>query len=90
MYLSDSYISLCFVFLQNEDGGWGLHIESKSVMFCTVLNYICFRMLGENPEQDACRRARQWILDRGGVIFIPSWGKFWLSVKSFEPYIYFC
>nr|AAD05032.1 lupeol synthase [Arabidopsis thaliana] len=65
---------------QNEDGGWGLHIESKSVMFCTVLNYICLRMLGENPEQDACKRARQWILDRGGVIFIPSWGKFWLSI----------
>ncbi|EFH64023.1 hypothetical protein ARALYDRAFT_477065 [Arabidopsis lyrata subsp. lyrata] len=65
---------------QNEDGGWGSHIESKSVMFCTVLNYICFRMLGENPEQDACKRARQWILDRGGVIFIPSWGKFWLSI----------
>ncbi|CAE5964648.1 unnamed protein product [Arabidopsis arenosa] len=71
---------------QNEDGGWGLHIESKSVMFCTVLNYICFRMLGENPEQDACKRARQWILDRGGVIFIPSWGKFWLSEDMYYPH----
>ncbi|CAL4994648.1 unnamed protein product [Urochloa decumbens] len=24
---------------QNEDGGWGLHIEGHSTMFCTTLNY---------------------------------------------------
>ncbi|CAA7022140.1 unnamed protein product [Microthlaspi erraticum] len=68
---------------QNEDGGWGLHIESKSIMFSTVLNYICLRMLGESPNggrEDACKRARKWILDRGGVTYIPSWGKVWLSI----------
>jgi lupeol synthase 2 len=68
---------------QNEDGGWGLHIEGKSVMFCTVLNYICLRMLGEGPNggrNNACKRARQWILDHGGVTYIPSWGKIWLSI----------
>ncbi|KAG5230730.1 beta-amyrin synthase [Salix suchowensis] len=31
---------------QNEDGGWGLHIESHSNMFCTAFSYICLRMLG--------------------------------------------
>lgn len=53
-------------------------------MFCTVLNYICLRMLGEGPNggrENACKRARQWILDRGGVTYIPSWGKIWLSVN---------
>lgn len=53
-------------------------------MFCTALNYICLRMLGEGPNggrENACKRARQWILDRGGVTYVPSWGKIWLSVN---------
>ncbi|TQE12496.1 hypothetical protein C1H46_001887 [Malus baccata] len=51
-------------------------------MFCTALNYICMRILGEGPDggQDkACARARKWILDHGSVTHIPSWGKTWLS-----------
>ena len=63
-------------------------------MFCTALNYICLRILGEGPNggrDDACKRARQWILDRGGVTYIPSWGKIWLSVnQSCRPYVYIC
>ncbi|KAL5547396.1 hypothetical protein UlMin_007083 [Ulmus minor] len=68
---------------QNQDGGWGLHIEGHSIMFCTVLNYICMRILGEGPDgglDNACERARKWILDHGGVTHIPSWGKTWLSI----------
>ncbi|XP_061347228.1 beta-amyrin synthase-like [Gastrolobium bilobum] len=68
---------------QNEDGGWGLHLEGHSTMFCTSLNYICMRILGEGPDggQDAaCARARKWIQDHDGVTYIPSWGKTWLSI----------
>ncbi|KAL3736986.1 hypothetical protein ACJRO7_025851 [Eucalyptus globulus] len=68
---------------QNEDGGWGLHIEGHSTMFCTALSYICMRILGEGPDggkDNACARARKWIHDRGGVTYIPSWGKTWLSI----------
>ncbi|VVA91556.1 unnamed protein product [Arabis nemorensis] len=67
----------CF---QNEDGGWGLHTEGKSSMFCTALNYVCLRILGEKPDGVACKLARKWILDHGGVTYIPTWGKFWLSI----------
>jgi beta-amyrin synthase len=68
---------------QNEDGGWGLHIEGHSTMFCTALNYICMRILGEGPDggqDNACARARKWIREHGGVTYIPSWGKTWLSI----------
>ncbi|KAM3216251.1 hypothetical protein P3L10_025692 [Capsicum annuum] len=68
---------------ENEDGGWGLHIEGDSTMFCTSLSYICMRILGEGPdggENNACARARKWILDHGSVTAIPSWGKTWLSI----------
>ncbi|MBA0869348.1 hypothetical protein Goshw_027179 [Gossypium schwendimanii] len=77
---------------QNEDGGWGLSIGVHSTMFCTTLNYICMRLLGVGPDgglNNACERARKWILDRGAVTTISSWGKTWLSLRQelhTEPY----
>lgn len=67
---------------QNEDGGWGLHIEGHSTMFGSVLTYVTLRLLGEGPDDGngAMQKARTWILDHGGATFITSWGKFWLSV----------
>ncbi|XP_075664095.1 beta-amyrin synthase-like isoform X2 [Castanea sativa] len=68
---------------QNEDGGWGFYIGGHSIMFCTILSYICMRILGEGPDggqDNACTRARKWILDRGGATHISSWGKSWLSI----------
>ncbi|KAF3431861.1 hypothetical protein FNV43_RR26597 [Rhamnella rubrinervis] len=83
--------SLRFIYYhQNEDGGWGLHVEGHSIMFCTTLNYICMRILGEGPdggEDNACARARQWILDHGGVTHIPSWGKTWLSILGLFDWV---
>ncbi|KAM3701928.1 hypothetical protein ACB098_05G211900 [Castanea mollissima] len=67
----------------NEDGGWGFYIGGHSIMFCTILSYICMRILGEGPnggQDNACTRARKWILDRGGATHISSWGKSWLSI----------
>ncbi|KAK8575852.1 hypothetical protein V6N12_063505 [Hibiscus sabdariffa] len=68
---------------QNKDGGWGLYVGGHSSMFGTALNYICMRLLGVEPDgglDNACDRARKWILDRGGVTSIPSWGKTWLAI----------
>ncbi|KAL1223822.1 Seco-amyrin synthase [Cardamine amara subsp. amara] len=69
---------------QNDDGGWGIHVESQSVMFCTVINYICLRIFGIEPDHDGqesvCARARKWILDHGGATYTPLIGKLWLSV----------
>lgn len=58
-------------------------MEGHSTMFCTVFNYICMRLLGEGPdggEDNACVRARKWILDHGSATSISSWGKTWLAV----------
>ncbi|KAM4087882.1 hypothetical protein ACB094_07G029400 [Castanea mollissima] len=68
---------------QNEDGGWGFHIEGHSTMFGTTLSYIALRLLGEGPEDGedmAMARGRKWILDHGSLVAIPSWGKFWVTV----------
>ncbi|XP_022755525.1 cycloartenol synthase-like [Durio zibethinus] len=67
---------------QNKDGGWGLHIEGESTMFGTALSYVALRLLGERKDggDGAIKKARKWILKHGGLTFIPSWGKMWLSV----------
>ncbi|GAB4833061.1 hypothetical protein Ancab_007120 [Ancistrocladus abbreviatus] len=68
---------------QNEDGGWGMHVEGTSTMLGSALNYIALRLLGEGPddgEDNAMARGRKWILDHGSVVKIPSWGKFWLTI----------
>ncbi|KAL9158240.1 hypothetical protein ABFS82_08G055000 [Erythranthe guttata] len=67
---------------QNVDGGWGLHIEGSSSMFCTTLNYIGLRILGQEIDggDGAMHKARSWILHHGGATYTPSWGKFWLSI----------
>ncbi|XP_062079273.1 beta-amyrin synthase-like [Humulus lupulus] len=77
---------------QNEDGGWGLHVEGPSSMFGTAFNYICLRLLGEELPKDgqdnACARARKWILDHGSVTNILSWGKTWLSIWCYSRLVY--
>ncbi|KMT11522.1 hypothetical protein BVRB_5g108410 [Beta vulgaris subsp. vulgaris] len=67
---------------QNEDGGWGLHIEGQSTMFGTVLTYVTLRLLGEGADDGdgAMERGRKWILEHGSATAITSWGKMWLSV----------
>ncbi|XVE52046.1 hypothetical protein DITRI_Ditri02bG0089100 [Diplodiscus trichospermus] len=72
------------VIMENEDGGWGLHIEGPSTIFGTVLSYVTLRLLGEraNDGLGAMERGRDWLLSRGGATQITSWGKMWLSVLN--------
>lgn len=65
---------------QNDDGGWGLHIEGQSTMFGTVMQYVSLRLLGMSSENNNLTKARDWILKRKGAQCIPPWGKFYLSV----------
>mmetsp|Transcript_21636 Transcript_21636/g.60860 ORF Transcript_21636/g.60860 Transcript_21636/m.60860 type:complete len:774 (+) Transcript_21636:35-2356(+) len=68
--------------MQNKDGGWGIHIESISTVFGTVLNYVAMRIFGLDYEDECAVLARQWIRKAGGCIGIPQWGKFWLAVLN--------
>jgi lanosterol synthase len=53
---------------QQEDGGWGTHIECASTMFGTVLSYIALRLLGEDMDLDYITLARKFISDHGGAL----------------------
>ena len=67
---------------QNQDGGWGMHIEGDSTMFGTVMQYVSLRLLGIDQEHPQLSKARTWIKSNGGATGIPSWGKFYLSLLN--------
>ncbi|XP_059823406.1 lanosterol synthase isoform X2 [Hypanus sabinus] len=68
--------------VQLPDGGWGLHVEDKSTVFGTALNYTALRILGVDPDDADLVRARNNLHTKGGAVGIPSWGKFWLAVLN--------
>lgn len=65
---------------QQQDGGWGTHIECASTMFGTVLNYVALRLLGDEADAPHMEKARSFIHRYGGALYAPSWAKFWLAV----------
>ncbi|KAI5659183.1 hypothetical protein M9H77_27976 [Catharanthus roseus] len=80
--LRRSYLCCSCSFLTttlNGDGGWGLHIEGHSTMFGTALNYVSLRLLGEKVDgrDGDMEKARKWIIDHGGLSFVPSWVAGW-------------
>lgn len=71
---------------QNADGGWGLDVESPSLVFTTVLNYVTLRLLGIDADDPGLLRARDWFLPRGGPLGSGSWGKFILALLGLYEY----
>lgn len=65
---------------QNEDGGWGLHVEGRSHVFTSVLSYVALRFLDGAADDPALRRARGFLAAHGGPLASASWGKFTLAV----------
>mmetsp|Transcript_20255 Transcript_20255/g.41423 ORF Transcript_20255/g.41423 Transcript_20255/m.41423 type:complete len:1203 (+) Transcript_20255:239-3847(+) len=65
---------------QQEDGGWGTHIESPSTMFGTVICYLAVRLLGAKHDEDWIVKGRDFIQKEGGAVMTSSWAKFWLCL----------
>jgi len=65
---------------QQEDGGWGTHIESPSTMFGTVICYLAVRLLGGDKDAEWIKKGREFIQKEGGAVMTSSWCKFWLCL----------
>lgn len=83
--LPPQHIELMKIYIQNhqnEDGGWGFHIEGHSTMFGTVMQYVAMRLMGVEASTPHLAKARNWIKAKGGAGSIPSWGKFYLALLN--------
>jgi squalene/oxidosqualene cyclase-like protein len=70
-----------YTIARTADGGWGLHPEGPAQIFTTALAYVALRLLGLGPEDALTAPARAWLHKQpGGVLAIPTWGKFWLAL----------
>jgi len=66
---------------RTADGAWGLHPEAPGSVFVTTLGYVALRLLGVSRDDDLAKDARGWLERQpGGVLAIPTWGKFWLAL----------
>ena len=70
---------------QNQDGGFGIHDESRSYLYVTTLSYVALRLLGVGPDEPPATAARQW-LSGHPVTAIPTWGKLWLAMLNLYSY----
>ena len=72
---------------RTDDGVWGLHPESAGYLFTTALAYVALRLLGVSPDDEMVANARRWLHSQpGGVLAIPTWGKFWLALIGLYGY----
>ncbi|HLH31009.1 MAG TPA: 2,3-oxidosqualene cyclase, partial [Terriglobia bacterium] len=76
-----------FRITRTPEGVWGLHPESGGYVFFTAIAYVALRLLGLEPDDPMIATARQWLRSqKGGVLAIPSWGKFWLATIGLYEY----
>jgi lanosterol synthase len=76
-----------FEVMRTREGAWGMHCEDGPKVFFTVLAYVALRLLGLPAEHPLCAPALAWLRAQNpGVVAIPSWGKFWLSVIGLYEY----
>lgn len=61
---------------------WGLHDKSQPYLFVTTLVYVAARILGVQKEDPLLAPALKFIREQGGVLAIPTWGKFWLAMLN--------
>ncbi|QJX00198.1 2,3-oxidosqualene cyclase [Frigoriglobus tundricola] len=74
-------IVLHFERTQTADGAFGLHPEHRGSVFVTSLVYVAARLLGVSADHALTASARRWLHSRaGGVLSVPTWGKFWLAL----------
>lgn len=65
---------------QEKEGGWGLHVEGRSTVFGTSMNYAILRILGVDADHPRMITARACLHKLGSALKGPAWAKFWLAV----------
>jgi squalene/oxidosqualene cyclase-like protein len=67
---------------RTPDGAWGMHDDSPPTLFHTTLAYVALRLLGVPASDELTRPALAWLKASGGILGIPTWGKFWLALSN--------
>jgi squalene-hopene/tetraprenyl-beta-curcumene cyclase len=63
---------------QNDDGGWSIYSGGPSNISASVKAYFAFKLMGWSPDHPVLVRAREWILNHGGVVECNTFTKLYL------------
>lgn len=72
--------------VQNDDGGFGLHVEGHSYQFTSVISYAALRVAGVPADDLMLVRLRGFIQQNGGPLSSAMWGKFFLTLLNLHSY----
>ena len=74
---------------QREDGSWEIYYQAPGGDINTTVEcYAALRAAGLNPESPPLVKARQWILEHGGLNDLRVFTKFWLALIGEWPWEY--
>jgi squalene-hopene/tetraprenyl-beta-curcumene cyclase len=65
---------------QREDGSWGNFFGAPGDLSTTVESYAALRLCGDPADAEHMRRAREWILESGGVERARVFTHIWLAL----------
>jgi squalene-hopene/tetraprenyl-beta-curcumene cyclase len=65
---------------QRQDGSWGQYYGSPGDVSTSVECYFALKLAGYSPDAESLRKAREFILSRGGVSQVRVFTKIWLSL----------
>ena len=71
---------------QNEDGSWSLWYGGPGELSATVEAYVALKMAGVSPDSPEMKKAREWIMARGGVERVRNFTKIWLALMGEWPW----
>lgn len=65
---------------QLHDGSWAIYYGAPGDLSTTVECYFALKLCGEDPQSDHMSRARQFVLQRGGVPHTRMFTRIWLAL----------
>ncbi len=65
---------------QRDDGGWGLYHGDAGDLSTTIEAYFALKLAGHRPASEPLRKARDFILQRGGIESSRVFTKVWLAL----------
>ena len=71
---------------QREDGSWGMYYGAPGDLSTSVECYFALKLAGDRPEHPHMRRAREFILSKGGVPEVRIFTKIWLALFGQWPW----
>ncbi len=69
---------------QSEDGSWPIYYGGPGDLNATIEAYFALKVAGQDPDSPPMRRAREWVLERGGIRRARVFTKLWLAL--FDQY----